>query len=190
MVMLNPRKAIRRCVMQNLRKMFYKLFRFIEFFRLIFIGKVYVSKVNKDLSHSKPTQVIKRDGYVFTVKSTNYIIGTPNGGLTVGEFAAIYNIGNGEYIIGTDKSYERLSSLTKRWVIEHEIAHVTHNLDNPYNRTSIETKVDIAAARVMGISNIKLRRCLLDCKRNSRFLSGKKVMNKRLNNINKLNGGR
>ena len=79
--------------------------------------------------------------------------------------------------------FKKLSNRTKQFVLEHEIAHVVHGLDNPKNKLSIETKVDLLAARKMKMNNIKLRKCLREIRDNCNYLSSKKIMLKRIKNI-------
>ncbi|MGL5245572.1 MAG: hypothetical protein ACRC7R_10400, partial [Sarcina sp.] len=87
------------------------------------------------------------------------------------------------YIIGVDKSFSRLKKRTKRFIIEHEIAHITHDLHNPNNRMHIETKVDMIAASVLGLSSRQLRACLRDTRNNARYISSKRILRRRINNI-------
>ena len=125
-----------------------------------------------DLDYKVPIHTIKRYGCTFHIKDVDAIVSGDKAALVVSEVAAVYKTSQKyTYVIAVDN------------VLEHEIAHVVHGLDNPKNKLSIETKVDLLAARKMKMNNIKLRKCLREIRDNCNYLSSKKIMLKRIKNI-------
>lgn len=137
-----------------------------------------------DLDYKVPIHTIKRYGCTFHIKDVDAIVSGDKAALVVSEVAAVYKTSQKyTYVIAVDNVFKKLSNRTKQFVLEHEIAHVVHGLDNPKNKLSIETKVDLLAARKMKMNNIKLRKCLREIRDNCNYLSSKKIMLKRIKNI-------
>lgn len=166
-----------------MKKLLRKVFEAVEDIKKSIIGKLYLNRVERALRSKRPVSVISRHGYRFEVKTIDYVISTYGDNVVLGEYAGVYHKSSNSYIIGVDKSFSRLKKRTKRFIIEHEIAHITHDLHNPNNRMHIETKVDMIAASVLGLSSRQLRACLRDTRNNARYISSKRILRRRINNI-------
>lgn len=166
------------------RKVYKTIRKKVERIRKNFIRKFKVKSIIKDLDTKAPRRVIKRHGIRFDVKEIDAIVCGSQAALTVSEVAAVYATSKPNvYVIGVDKTFKKLSSRTKRFVLEHEMAHITYGLNNPKGKLSIETQVDMIAAYNMKMTTKQLRKCLREIKDKSRYLSSKKIMIKRLKNI-------
>ena len=148
------------------------------------IGKTKYEAIKYDLDYKRPILTVDRGGYVFHIKDVDAIISGDEAALVVSEVAAVYKTSlRNVYVIGVDKTFKKLTSRTKQFVLEHEIAHITHGLDNPRNRLSVETKVDIVAAHIMGMNKRKLKKCLREIQDKCKYLSSKRTMVRRIKNI-------
>lgn len=166
-----------------LKKAIAKTFEVVEDIKKSIIGKLYLSRVETALRRKRPNKVITRYGYRFEVKTIDYVISTYGDNVVLGEYAGVYHKHNNTYIIGVDKSFRSLHRMTKRFIIEHEIAHITHDLHNPNNDIDIETQVDMIAASILGYTKKQLRMCLRDTRSKARYITSKKILRTRINNI-------
>lgn len=166
------------------RKVYRTMRRKVERIRKNFLIKFKVKSIQRDLDTKTPRRVINKHGIRFDVKEIDAIVCGSQAALTVSEVAAVYATSKPNvYVIGVDKTYKKLTSRTKRFVLEHEMAHVIHGLNNPKGKLSIETQVDMIAAYNMRMTTKQLRKCLREIKDKSRYLSSKRIMIKRLRNI-------
>lgn len=175
-------------MLKKLRKIVHKCYKKIKSIKDNITKRVIAAtkadNILYDLDYKVPIHVVRKDGYEFHIKDVDAIISGEKSALVVSEVAAVYRTRRKNlYVIAVDKTFKKLNSRTKQFVLEHEIAHITYGLHNPKNKLSIETKVDILAAKEMHMSKAKLRRCLRDIKDNCVYLSSKKIMMKRIKNI-------
>lgn len=149
------------------------------------IAKVKLNKVLHALDYKRPMQVINANGYTFHVKDVDAIIHTDtNNNMAVSEVASVYKTSLQDmYVIAVDKTYMKLSKRTQAFVLHHEIAHITHGLDNPTNRVAIETKVDIVAGSLMQLNKRAMRNCLREIRRQCKYYSSYEILTKRIKNI-------
>lgn len=178
----------KKMLLKKVRKVLNKGYRTIKTIKDKITKKVITITKAKDvlydLDYKVPICTVKRYGYTFHIKDVDAIVSGDKAALVVSEVAAVYKTSKrGTYVIAVDNVFKKLSNRTKQFVLEHEIAHITHGLDNPRNRLAIETRVDLVAARAMNMNNIKLRKCLREIRDNCNYLSSKKIMMKRIKNI-------
>lgn len=138
--------------------------------------------VDKQLN-KRPQRIINRRGYEFHLKPVRKILSVQGDSITRGNFAAVYHSHDNVYVIGLDKYYFKLKPRTRRFVLEHEIAHITHNIHNPTSDIDIETQVDIIAANKLRLNKPALRNCLRDLLRNTNRNSIRRILKTRINNI-------
>lgn len=165
------------------KRMLVRAFEKVEDIKKNIIGTLYLGSVEYYLRKKRPMRVINRQGYRFEVKSVGHIISTHGDNVVLGEYAGVYHKHSNTFIIGLDKNFRNLDRLTKRFILEHEIAHITHDLHNPSNNINVETQVDLIAASKLGLTKKQLKRCLRDTQRKAKYIASKRVLKERIKNI-------
>lgn len=168
-----------------LKKIMRKIMKFKDVIHMSLIAKFKFKEVKQALDCKKPMQVIDTNGCVFHIKDVDAIIHTDtNNNIAVSEIAAVYQTSMKDlYVIAVDKTYMRLSKRTQAFVLYHEIAHITHGLDNPNNRVAIETKVDMVAGSLMQLNKRAIRNCLREIRKECKYYSSYEILTKRIKNI-------
>lgn len=167
------------------KKLMRKIMKIKDMIHMSLIAKFKFKEVKQALDCKKPMHVIDANGCVFHIKDVDAIIHTDtNNNMAVSEVAAVYQTSMKDlYVIAVDKTYMRLSKRTQAFVLHHEIAHITHGLDNPTNRVAVETKVDMVAGSLMQLNNRAIRNCLREIRKECKYYSSYEILTKRIKNI-------